>query len=80
MGKIRACIKYKKTSVGLRCDKFSDKREHPVCWPGLVDGGRSPGLIRPHKCETKAAKKIGTKRKVRTSTKRKAGRSRRGKK
>lgn len=67
MGLKRTCTKFEKAKGGvLRCARFRKGRGSPVCDSRLVDGGRSPGLVRGGKCKrgTGKARKAG-KRKAR---------------
>jgi|CXWL01.1.fsa_nt_gi hypothetical protein len=52
----RTCVAFEKTKVGLRCARYKKGRGHPVCDSRLVDGGRSPGLVRGKKCQRKSRK------------------------
>lgn len=51
-GMKRTCMKFEKAKGGvLRCARFKKGRGHPVCDSRLVDGGRSPGLVRKGHCK-----------------------------
>ncbi len=67
MGIKRTCTKFEKAKGGvLRCARFRKGKGSPVCDGRLVDGGRSPGLVRGKVCSrsAKKARKAG-KRKAR---------------
>lgn len=53
----RTCIKFHGVRKGVvRCAKFRKGRGKPSCAKaGLVDGGRSPGLIRNRRCKSRRA-------------------------
>lgn len=57
----RHCTKFDKAKGGvLRCARFAKGKGRPVCDGRLVDGGRSPGLIRGGLCKRGGAKKKTT--------------------
>lgn len=50
-GMKKRCMAFTETASGvLRCKKFKKGAGSPVCDPRLVDGGRSPGLVRGGVC------------------------------
>lgn len=64
----RTCVKYEKAKHGvLRCGKYKKGAGHPVCDSRLVDGGRSPGLIRGKRCAKQAHRATRKSRKHRRS-------------
>ena len=53
----RTCTAFEKAKGGvLRCKRFKKGRGRPVCDSRLVDGGRSPGLVRGAKCAKRTVK------------------------
>jgi hypothetical protein len=53
----KTCVKFEKAKGGvLRCAKFRKGRGSPVCDSRLVDGGRSPGLVRKVHCRNGPSK------------------------
>ena len=78
-GVSRTYVAMKNTKVGKRCAEFkpaSKVGKFPACFPGLVDGGRSPGLVRPkhpHGCKARSGKPAAAKK----SSKRKSRKARR---
>jgi hypothetical protein len=64
-GFTRSCVKYKRTSVGLRCIEFEEGKAAPDC-PSktnptfkLVEGGRSQNYIRKEKPCKESAEGLG---------------------
>lgn len=50
-GMKKRCMAFTETPSGvLRCAKFKKEGGSPVCDDRLVDGGRSPGLVRAGRC------------------------------
>lgn len=65
-GQERTCTKFEKAKGGvLRCAKFRKGRGNPVCDGRLVDGGRSPGLVRKVRCAKSPRKAARKARKAR---------------
>lgn len=58
----RHCVKFKFVGGVLRCDSFKKGRGKPKCDRRLVDGGRSPHLVRNGPCYTIRGKGSYTRR------------------